>query len=289
MAAKEFLRGKRIAISISESEQLNKLGYSDIHLKDAMIEFARHLLIQGATLVYGGDLRNGGYTEIFADLAEEYRLKEIDTFHFENYFSYPIHLSLNKEHLGNFKAKRVKVVKVNPDESLAIEKQVYVEPDTPENKYIWAKCLTKMRHEMNHAVDARIVLGGRNYGYLGKYPGIMEETHIAIESGKPTYLIGTFGGATLRMIKAITEQKPIIDLSATFYQNTDYQAFKDNYNAQSRNELINVNELNNYFSRLSTSKLNNGLNDKDNQRLFTTSHVPEAVYFILKGLKVIID
>lgn len=90
----KFLEGKNIAISISESEELNQLGFSDTHVKDAIIEFARHLLIQGATLVYGGDLRIDGFTEIFADLAEQYRLSS--TLPFKNYFSFPIHLNILK-------------------------------------------------------------------------------------------------------------------------------------------------------------------------------------------------
>ena len=38
------LQGKRIAISVSESEELEQLGLSDNHLKDISIEIARYFI-----------------------------------------------------------------------------------------------------------------------------------------------------------------------------------------------------------------------------------------------------
>ena len=58
----KLLHGLKIGISISEHDDLKKLGYSETHLKDASIEFGRYLLVYGADIVYGGDLRDGGYT-----------------------------------------------------------------------------------------------------------------------------------------------------------------------------------------------------------------------------------
>lgn len=279
----KFLEGKNIAISISESEELNQLGFSDTHIKDAMIEFTRHLLIQGATLVYGGDLRSGGFTEIFSDLAEQYRLSSV--LPFKNYFSFPIHLTISKADEISFKAKKVEIKRVAPDETLGIDETKFVKPDSPENKYIWAKCLTKMRHQMNDEIDARIVIGGRNYGYKGKYPGIVEEAQIAIESKKPVFLVGVFGGATRNMIQAITEKKEVIEGSTPFYVSDDYEKFKVHYNNTSTNDKIDIEELNQFFKSLHISDLNNGLDKTENQRLFITPHIPEVIYLVLKGLK----
>jgi hypothetical protein len=254
-----------------------------------MVEFARHFLIQGTTLVYGGDLRDKGYAELFAELAEHYRLQDQpENYPFLNYFSYPIHLNINKEQEGDFKSKRVKIERVPAEESLQIAKPEYVKPDTAEKKYIWAKCLTKMRREMTANINARISVGGRNFGFLGKYPGIVEETQMAIEAGKPTYLIGAFGGATLRMINSIAKKEALINSEAFFFTNTDYRNFKRHYNTHSLNDKIDFEELNQFFNRLSVSDLNNGLDEDENLRLFTTPHVPEAIFLVLKGLKYII-
>jgi SLOG cluster2 len=281
----KYLQNKQIAISISESEEINQLGYSDRHQTDAMTEFARHFLVQGAMLVYGGDLRDKGYTELFADLAEQYYSDKNQKFVFKNYFFYPLNLNVTKAHEGDFKDKNVAVIRVEPEESLNITEKEFVKPDTPANKYLWAKCITKMREEMNITIDARIVLGGRNTGFLGKCPGIVEEAKIAILSKKPTYLIGAFGGATLSMINAIVHRKNVINPQSAFYQTNDFIAFQGFYNATSQTDKIDFDEINAFFNQLNISDLNNGLSETENKRLFTTPHIPEAIFWVLKGLK----
>jgi SLOG cluster2 len=281
----KFLKNKNIAISISASEDLNKLGFSDTHIKDAMTEFARHLLVQGASLVYGGDLRPDGFTETLSELMHEYWTEEKKTFPFKNYVAYPIHLKIDNVEKNEYKSKKVTLIEVEPEESLKIETPQFVNPDTPENNYIWAKCLTKMRHLMNNEIDARIVVGGKNYSYKGKYSGIIEEAQIAIASQKPVYLVGAFGGATHNMIQAISENKDVIDSKKPFYLNTDYEKFKTHYNNTSTNEKIDFEELNQFFKNLNIDDLNNGLDKEDNERLFITPHIPEIVYLVLKGLR----
>lgn len=68
MSYEEVLGQQVIAISISESPDMPALGLSDGHLRDAMVEIARHLLALGARLVYGGDLRQYGFSELLFEL-----------------------------------------------------------------------------------------------------------------------------------------------------------------------------------------------------------------------------
>jgi hypothetical protein len=42
-----------------------------------------------------------------------------------------------------------------------------------------------MRTRMNDEMDARVVVGGAVAGYLGRYPGVAEETYLALQAGKP--------------------------------------------------------------------------------------------------------
>lgn len=58
-----FLSGRCIAFSISRSPDMEVLGMGREHLDDAMTEIARHLIACGATLAYGGDLREKGFTK----------------------------------------------------------------------------------------------------------------------------------------------------------------------------------------------------------------------------------
>lgn len=53
--------------------------------------------------------------------------------------------------------------------------------------------LTSMREEMARNAFARIAVGGKTSAYWGRYPGIEEETRLAVERGSPLPL-GGFGG-----------------------------------------------------------------------------------------------
>jgi hypothetical protein len=73
MSYREALSQRIVAISISESADMSALGLSQEHLLDAMAEIARHLLALGARLVYGGDLRAQGFTELLFELVARHR------------------------------------------------------------------------------------------------------------------------------------------------------------------------------------------------------------------------
>src|SRR5690606_9979930 len=62
-----------IAVSVSDSPDMPMLGLGKEHLEDAMAEIARHLLALGARLLYGGDLRQKGFTELLFELVARHR------------------------------------------------------------------------------------------------------------------------------------------------------------------------------------------------------------------------
>ena len=68
-----FLNRVSIGISISESDNLKLLGFSTAHLNDIMIETARYILAAGGNIVYGGDMRKGGFTELMFELLKYYK------------------------------------------------------------------------------------------------------------------------------------------------------------------------------------------------------------------------
>ncbi len=289
---KRKLNNVNIAISISESDELGELGFSNVHPQDAMVEFARYMMVQGAHLIYGGDLRDKGYTFLFSELAYQYRSKlEQDKKHFTNYFSFPIHLQLNNSYLSEFKKNRVEVVKVSAPSGLKINRKKYLPPTSAENKIIWASSLTKMREQMNAKTDARIFIGGKLLKYLGKYPGIIEEALITLNSDKPTYLIGGFGGATKAIIDSVKgiHSKELTDKFQS--QNAGFEEFKNLYNKKFPETKIDYTELHNFLKKYGLKKLckNNGLSPVENERLFITPHIPEMIYYTLKGLNKIFN
>src|SRR5580704_1892715 len=90
-----FLDGHTIALSISNSPDLAVLGLGKEHLEDAMTEIARHLIACGANLAYGGDLREGGFTELLFEIVNRYRLnKDSERILVKNYLAWPVHTSM---------------------------------------------------------------------------------------------------------------------------------------------------------------------------------------------------
>jgi hypothetical protein len=57
-----------VGVSVSDTTDMAMLGMGPEHLEDATLEIARYLLAMGSRLVYGGDLRPGGFTDLLAEL-----------------------------------------------------------------------------------------------------------------------------------------------------------------------------------------------------------------------------
>jgi hypothetical protein len=175
---------------------------------------------------------------------------------------------------------------IKPPENLKISTKTFIPPIGNENKFIWAESLSKMRNEMNEATNARIFMGGKCRGYSGKYPGILEEAILALETDIPTYFIGAFGGASKSIIDLLLNRSSKEFTEDWQFENKNYKDFYEYYNKQTKNIKINYTEISSFIKNYSLKRMceNNGLNEKDNLRLFETTHIPEMIFLVLKGL-----
>jgi hypothetical protein len=284
-----LLTDKKIGISISESEDLKRLGYSKVHLEDAKIEIARHLLSTGAVLMYGGDLRDKGYTKTLFELVESYKPGEIDEERLSliNYLGWPLHVTLTDELRASL-SQRIKFETTGLpfDLSKNINPKKYLKPKTPKEYYTWARTMTFMRKEMTKVNDARIVLGGESLGFKGRFPGIAEEVYLSLKARKPTYLIGAYGGITNDVINALMGKQP--ERLTENYQFSTKLATENriffNDTKPKEVEAIDFIKLVEFFNDKGINSLNNGLTEDENKRLFKTIHIPEMVSLILKGI-----
>jgi hypothetical protein len=262
----------------------------DMHLQDAMVEFARFLLANGATLAYGGDLRIGGNTEILFQVAEAYnKTAGPHTRGIANFLAWPIHLNLTDTARAFWKpAAEFRELPLPID--LKVNRRKFLPPDSPANRYIWARSLTAMREEMNNFINARILLGGRITGFTGKYPGIAEEAFLALRDGLPLYLIGGFGGCTRAVVDALLGKRPEALSQAFQYSDSVYDAMAEKFNKEADAatkgsfDPIDYAALVRFFGGKGISRLNNGLSETENKRLFKTIHIPEMISLVLKGL-----
>lgn len=285
--SKTFLYNKQIAISVSDCEDIEELGFSKIHQQDIILEVTRYLIINGATLIYGGDLRAQGYTFMFSEIVQQYIHEPENKKYYKNYFSFPIYVDMTRKHKLDFKKNGVAIINIPPPKHLDVNKNEFYIPNTHENLFIWAESLTEMRKKMSADSDARIFMGGIKSNFKGKYPGLLEEAIISLQNDTPTYFIGAFGGVTKCIISAIQKKKSE-ELTEAWQRsaNDKYSEFIDFYNNKEGISKIdyekNLELLNNYS--LEKLSKNNGLDVEDNLRLFETIHFPEIIYLILKGL-----
>ena len=159
-----------VGSSISESPDLKALGLSDGHLRDAMAEIALPLLASGRSLVYGGDLRRHGFTELLAELVGRYRdhPRHRGTIAITDYLAWPVHIQMTSNDLAAFSAEHgpaVRLVFLTLDGArLARERRLKLPEHDPQEEE-WTKGLTAMRITMCNDIQARIVLGGRVEDY----------------------------------------------------------------------------------------------------------------------------
>ncbi|MEX1027228.1 MAG: TIR domain-containing protein [Candidatus Paceibacterota bacterium] len=293
--------------------ELQRLGLLRAHFDDAMCEVARFLLASGADLAYGGDLREGGFTEKLHDLVRLYSETQPPDqpprLRIENFLAWVAHTGKDERLLKFMECLEPRRLPLPADvvDELEIDSQHTGPPpfdaNTPESNYLNARCFTAMREAMNATIAARILLGGRLTGYSGKYPGLVEEAYLALREGLPLYLIGGFGGCTSAIIDAV-EGKPPTDLTfdgqlhldERFRQQdpaqakTSYRDRVEDFNRRAANhsniEPIDYDAVLGCMASNGIAGLSehNGLTPEENRRLFTTPHVAEIIYLVLKGL-----
>lgn len=286
-ANSRFLNGKNIAISISESPDSSNKGIGKAMFEDLSVELARHLLISGAHLVYGGDLRPGGFTELFKDLAYQYGIYEKDKSlknYFTNYLAWPIYIGMTPATQAEYKSCRVNCQKAAIPDTIPMGlRDLMIPPTTVENTYYWSESLKAMRQEMESHIDARIILGGRVTGFKGYMPGLYEEAINAANFHHPIYLLGGFGGAALHLIQLIKGETTSDKLFEECCSNHSYQEFVSYLNKEKKE--MNFNPLDVFVNNMGL--LNNGLSDDENERLFVTTNVTEIIALVLKGLQTV--
>ncbi|GFE59582.1 TIR domain-containing protein [Geobacter sp. AOG2] len=287
------LNGLRVGISISE---VPSDGFQENHLPlnqsiRLAQDLARHLLARSATLIYGGDLRKNGFTEFILDeaIALKNRLNT-DVIHVENHLSWPIHKA-DKEMTAwraNYKAVMDTVEYDIPDDiANDIDKDNFLPPSTPQNKYIWSRCLTEMRVLSIDSSHARICAGGKLSGYSGKMPGVLEEILIAIDKSKPIYLLGAFGGVVGDVCKVL-RKAPYPDSLTEAWQNSHNAGYVDVQTIASKYGMhADYRQVKTALEGIAIPTLskNSGLDELTYLRLMETPFVDECIHLIMQGLK----
>ena len=252
-----------VAISISDSADLTRLGMSHRHVALAMETTATFLLAFGYRLAYGGDLRRDGFAEQLFELVNRYdrtpwsqgRRGVIDYLSWSEYAS----LSRDDYHDLSLRLGNSAEVKCLAQNGTVLENLGFPETRVEDRREI-AASLTAMRRTMLRETSARIVLGGSVEDYAGSMPDVAEEALLTMQAGRPLYVVGGFGGCARHIGETLGIVPPRKDMPLSRWGGQE--AFSD-YCADS---------------------LNNGLTYDENCKLANTPHARQAVGLILRGL-----
>ena len=261
----EVLRGARVAISVSESPDLDRLGLLEIHFRLALGEIARCVLVSGGTLAYGGHLRRDGYTTFLIQELQKYGRRDS-----------PLLICLAwQEH----RELKLSELDARQDELGLLGRIVCLDPDGGEmdpardrgeaaqsiaDTALRRRALTGMRHYMAVRTHGRVLLGGKRSGFQGEIPGLMEEALISFEHAHPVYLAGGFGGVTADIVQALG-----VDDGAWLPPLADAPSPDPRWE-DGRNRLVA------HAARPDWTGLKNGLSDDENRRL-AASHRPSDI------------
>lgn len=274
---------KKIAISISEPDSFTDGLLGKEAINDLAIEVARHLLAAKAELVYGGDLRQNGFTVKLAELSYQYAKSEHavdDCVLFHNFSAWPIYNSIS--HIEKLFLKRHRVLTHiidAPDGCTDEDKNKFILPHNLHYKVLWSESLTTMRNALEDFADALIVMGGRTSNFKGKMPGVFQEVSIAINLNKPIYIVGATGGCASILRKCILEGISLKEAERMY--TVDEELIKALHETGE-----DVNGFNFLYSLKEggLGKLKNGLTEEENIRLLNTTNITEIIALILYGL-----
>jgi hypothetical protein len=313
----ELARWKRppgvqtIAVSLSNAPDTEIYGGSPEHLATFADDLVLYLLIAGLRVAYGGVLGHDALQKVTVegdDINYVERLLAMVRSHsillsdvvgkppmpIENWVAWPIHCGYGDKELRQYgQEAKLKDLPRPPDLDVAADEvraaaNGFVRPDTPAERYAWARSLTFMRNSMREGTSARIAMGGKLTGYQGLWPGVLEEGVIALRARQPLYLLGLFGGAARLLIDALRDVKRVELTSANFSKIRGSDELRDEYRrrghtVQTPEELAA--ELKQAGAGGLSAALNNGLSEEENMELAGSDDPQRIVALILSGLR----
>ncbi|HLH89989.1 MAG TPA: hypothetical protein VKX28_16170 [Xanthobacteraceae bacterium] len=219
-ALERALADRTVAISVSDSPDLGRLGLLERGLQQTVSAIVTRLVSHGARIAYGGNLDRKGYTyQLFPAVAQAYATAAVRAARppFVHYVAAylaqePERLARHLADVGSFAEVRLvdrkgvvtRIVTANGAlrtshaelRSGDPAKLVAFVTDLPRASGGSQTDLEALRNAMEDDVTARIIIGGRVAGYGGGRPGIPHEALLALKKHHALVALGGFGGAT---------------------------------------------------------------------------------------------
>jgi hypothetical protein len=200
LVPEDALNGIRVALSVSESADLSRLGLTAAHLNLVVAELSRAVILSGGIIVYGGRLRPAGFTEVIMSEVRRYG----DGRHaLEIYVPEPEYRDIPVDDLRIIDSRMgtsgsLKLVSSDGEFLAVSDLEAGADSGLTD-----AAALSAMRRSVSQLSNARILVGGKLSDYGGSEPGVIEEARLTLEASKPVYVSGGFGGAASAIAQAL--------------------------------------------------------------------------------------
>ena len=291
-----------LAISISESPQLSKLGLTKRHEHLLSDEVHLYLMLAGLQLVYGGKLEPenmhdpNNFTLRLFELARGYSSLASDTGvkipPIRNIAPWPL-WTLYDHDVTNIFGKLTDLEKDPPPDfefdldDLEAQSNGFVPWETPLQRYAWARALSQMRQRVTREATARLCMGGNLGGYKGCLPGVLEESLLSLQTRQPLFLAGVLGGATRWVIDHL-EDRPSAwrndEAASKLALRPDWFDLYERYGGEPPVLESLGTRFRSFASRGIAAALANGLDDAENREMFASADPHRIATLVLTGL-----
>jgi SLOG cluster2 len=201
------LAGCIVGISISESEDMERLGFDRSELNRCVVRLSESLLAAGARIAFGHDWRPGGVMEAVAALAVRYVNVHRDAEGQPARGDAPI---LNRVAPPDvpflWQQREEGAAGDSPPNPMArlLDGIVDARQSSAPRGANRAEALSLMREQLADLCHMRVCLGGKLSGFSGKIPGIIEEALGTLRENRPVFSSAIFGGASAVIVRALS-------------------------------------------------------------------------------------
>lgn len=203
LVRRDALTDVNVGISVSDSDDLDRLGLNTRHADLAIGELARAVLIAGGHITYGGRLKPSGFTQ---QLMNEVRRYGTTRHSLTLCLAEPEHRDLSHDELDEVDRQLGtwgRLVTLDASGEPTAWRDDHPAPSAPLEAEERVSAYSGLRRHMVQATDARVLVGGQLRGFKGAMPGLIEEAILAVEHGQPLYLAGGFGGAATAVARRL--------------------------------------------------------------------------------------
>ncbi|WP_041795105.1 hypothetical protein [Pararhodospirillum photometricum] len=208
------LEGKRLGLSASDQvPDLGRRGLDRRHLRLALAEMARLVLLDGGTLAWGGHLEPEGLTPLLLEEVRRYGhsgsgqntpasdLPLLVVLAWSVHRATPLSvLEATDAQLGSF-GRLICLNRTGEEIPFWSERDEAPQPVSDPQSI--AESLSALRTTLTTLTCARLMIGGRCQGFTGRAPGLVEEAILSLKAGQPLYLAAGFGGATAEIARTL--------------------------------------------------------------------------------------